>query len=496
MSNTGLSVSDVVSVAINLSATAAQQRNFGSLLILGDSNVIDTTNRLRLYTSLTGVGNDFGSSAPEYLAASLFFGQSPQPSQCYIGRWASSATHGTLFGAPLTAAQQVLTNFTAVSNGGIALTIGGSTYNLSGINLAAATNLNGVASILQSYLTGVATVTWNSSIGQFIVQAVSTGTSSTAAFATTGAGTDLSVLLGLSATSSGAYTVAGIAAETIEAATQALVGASNNWYALAIASTVSVADADAVLVAGILQASSPARIGLFTTTEAGSIVPGFTADLPSALQAAGYTRAYCQYSSTSPYAAIAAFGIAATVNFSGSKTTITLKFQQPQGIIAESLTETQAAALIAQNCNVFVAYNNGTSILQPGVMVSGEFFDVIHGTDWLQNAIQTAIFNTLLTSGTKIAQTDSGVNQLVGAITQQLEQAVVNGLAAPGIWTGPAVGAIVNGQTLSKGYYVYAPSVSTQSVAARAARQAPVIQVAIKLAGAIHSSSVIVTVNH
>jgi hypothetical protein len=54
---------------------------------------------------------------------------------------------------------------------------------------------------------------------------------------------------------------------------------------------------------------------------------------------------------------------------------------------------------------------------------------------------------------------------------------------------------IATGQTLSKGYYVYAPSVASQSAAARAARQAPVIQAAVKLAGAIHSVNVLVNVN-
>mgnify|MGYP003339965297 CR=1 FL=1 len=42
-----LSVSDVVNVSVVLSPIAAATRNFGSLLILGSSPVIDTTERLR-----------------------------------------------------------------------------------------------------------------------------------------------------------------------------------------------------------------------------------------------------------------------------------------------------------------------------------------------------------------------------------------------------------------------------------------------------------------
>lgn len=129
-------------------------------------------------------------------------------------------------------------------------------------------------------------------------------------------------------------------------------------------------------------------------------------------------------------------------------------------------------------------------------MSNGYFFDTIHGTDWLQNAIQTAVFNLLYTSSTKIPQTDAGVNQILTTVSQQLEQSVLNGLVAPGVWTGPNLGNIVTGQTLTKGYYVYAAPISTQSVADRASRKAPLVQAAIKLAGAIHSAAVIVSVNN
>jgi len=206
-------------------------------------------------------------------------------------------------------------------------------------------------------------------------------------------------------------------------------------------------------------------------------------------------RTFVQYSSSAAFASASIFGRAFTVDFDGSQTTLTIKFKQEPGVVAESLTETQAAALAAKNCNVFVNYNNSTSIVQNGTMADGHFFDEIHGTDWLEDDIQTDIYNLLFTSPTKIAQTDSGINRIVGRISARLEQAVTNGLVAPGVWNGPDIGALSSGDTLSKGYYVYAPPVATQSQADREARKAPVIQCAIKLAGAVHSSNIIVNVN-
>jgi uncharacterized protein DUF3383 len=64
------------------------------------------------------------------------------------------------------------------------------------------------------------------------------------------------------------------------------------------------------------------------------------------------------------------------------------------------------------------------------------------------------------------------------------------------VWLGPPIGEIITGQTLSTGYYIFAPPVASQSQAARAARQAPVLTACIKLAGAIHSASVILNVSY
>jgi hypothetical protein len=500
--NPGLSISDVVSVAVSLTPTAAAQRNFGSLMIVGDSGVIDTTTRYRLYTSLTAVASDFSNTAPEYLAAAIAFGQNPQLSQLYIGAWARTATKGTLIGATLSAAQQSVSNFNSISNGGIDLVINGTTYNLTGLNFTAVTSMTAVAAVLQAALTAVATVVWNPIYNYFQITSLITGVSSTVAFATAGSPTDVSVLMGLNASVSGSYTVGGIAAETPLSCLTTLANMTNAWYGAMFAASVMPADSDYVACAGLIQGLTYSHIFGVTTQEAAALNASLTTDIASQLEALGYSRSFVMYSSSSPYAVAAIFGDAFTTNFNGSNTLYTLKFDAVSGITAETLTETQAAALNGKNCNVYVTYNIQTSsgasigILQQGTMANGTFFDVIHGTDWLQNAIQTALFNLLYTVKTKVPQTDAGVSQLITAMTGALQQSVVNGLVAPGVWNGPPIGEIVTGQTLSTGYYIFAPPIASQSQAARAARQAPVMTVCIKLAGAIQSVSVLLNVNY
>jgi hypothetical protein len=183
------------------------------------------------------------------------------------------------------------------------------------------------------------------------------------------------------------------------------------------------------------------------------------------------------------------------VDFEANNTVITLKFKSEPGVTGEQLTETQATTLRSKNCNVFVYYSNDVAIIQEGIMANGYFFDEVHGTDWQANRIQTDLFNVLYQAPNKIPQTNPGIHILVTTVENALAQGVVNGLIAPGQWNAPGFGQIVYGQMLPKGYYVWAPLLESQPQSVREQRIAPTIQAAIKLAGAVHFSNVIVNVN-
>lgn len=489
----GLSVSSLINVTVNLSSTAAQAANFDSLLIMGSSTVIDVTQRLRSYTQLSAVAADFGTTAPEYLAADDFFSQVPQPTQLYIGRWAQAASHGLLHGGALSASQQLMSNFSGISAGKLDIIVDGSPEVLTGIDVHTQTTLNGVASVVTTALSGVATCVWNSVYSRFDIISATTGTTSSVAFATTVSGEDLGVLMGLEA-SQGGNSVAGIAAETAVAATAIVDGMNTQFYGLMFAST-SIVDADHLAIAAYVQGSSNPHIYGVGTIEASALNPSLSSDIGSELMAAGYTRTMCQWSSSDPYAVASLFGRMFTVDFTQQNSTITLMYKQEPGITAENLTASQAATLVAKRYNFFVNYNNGTAILQNGVMSGPAYIDEIHGTDWLANAIQTNVYNLLYTSNTKIPQTDAGTHQIVNIIEATCAAGVNNGLLAPGTWTSGGFGTLNMGDFLPKGFYVYAPPVSSQNAGDRAARKSVPIQVAAKLAGAVQSVNVLVNVN-
>ena len=609
----GLSVSDVVNVNLNLAPTAAAGINFGTLVIAGPSDVIDVSQRLRQYSTLPQVATDFGTTAPEYLAAADFFGQIPTPSLLYIGRWAQNATAARLYSETFSASGQValLAALQAVTSGSMLVTLNGVPYAVTGLAFNTITNLNGAATVLQTALSALVagtTVTWNSAYGYFIVEDGATGATSiigyaapptavgsfaytgqptvsdiivvdsisiayiangatpsgnqvalgttvagtvaaTLAFLQTstnatltlmtytavgntiyvtskatgttgnaytlavsgstppaksganlagGSGTDVSTTLGFTA-AAGASAVAGIAAETPVACAAILLGTgliNNTIYGLTFApvnySDITVAQHQAV--ATFIQGAGMHIYGV-TTTDANALSSTSTTDLAAVLAGMTLSRTFCQYSSSSLYAAASLFGRAFTVNFSGNNTTITLMYKQEPGVTPETLTESQAAVLKTKNCNVFVNYNNQTTIIQTGVMCNGYFFDEVQGCDWLGNTIQTNVYNLLYTSPTKIPLTDAGNHQVGTAIEAACLQGVVNGLGAAGLtWSGPPVGQLATGDVLAKGFYVYVPPVSSLTQAQRAARQTVAIQVAFPLAGAVHTVNVLVNV--
>ncbi|WPO26128.1 DUF3383 family protein [Raoultella ornithinolytica] len=378
----GLPLNRITNVTVTLSARAAQGRNFGSMLILGNSTIIPIAERLRAYSAADDIGDDFGVDSEEYKAAVIWFSQQPQPTLVYVGRW---------------------------------------------------------------------------------VKTLETGEAGTV--------------------------------ETLLQAVNALMD-YNSWYGLhlAVPEADYPVDADIISVAAAIEASTVSRIFGITTDEATILDAAMTTDLASKLKAAKYSRTFIQYSTSSLYAALSAFARAFTVDFTGSNTTITLKFKQQPGITYETLGTSQANNLEAKNCNVYVYYENDTAILEQGVMSNGDFFDERHGLDWLQNAVQTADFNTLYTSTTKIPQTDAGTTTRIANIELVLDKAVQNGLFAPGKWNGGPMGQLNTGDTLTKGYYTWAENVDDQLQVDREARKGVPIQVAGKLAGAVHYGTVAITV--
>lgn len=489
-----LPVSRLINVDVNLSPTAAAARSFSVLMIVGDSNIINGVERFRTYSGIEEVASDFGTSAAEYKAAVLYFGQTPQPSTCMIGRWFRTASAGFNKGGILTPTEQLISAWTGITTGSFKVTIDGVLKTLTALDFSAQSNLNGVASLITTALSASGTCTWNGS--NFQITSATTGISSlvTAAIPA-GSGVDISAQLKLTADTLQVL-VPGFAAETPVDCVAELADLTTAWYGIMFAAATMPTDDQSIAVSGFIEALDIKRIYGVSSQNSNVLSSVVTSDIASRMKAGAYQRSFVQYSSTTLYVIASFFGRAFTVNFAGQNTTINMMYKQEPTVVSENLSTTQANTLEDKRCNVYAAYVNETNIIQYGVMSGPAFFDEINDLDWFQDSVMTNVYNLLYTSSTKIPQTDAGANQIVNAIGQSCEQGVTNGMIAPGVWTSALeFGTLKTGQFLKTGYYIYAQPIALQSQADREARKAPPIQVAVKLAGAINTVDVIINVN-
>ncbi len=615
----GLPVSRVISTTYSLTPPVASYENFDTLLIVGDSPVIDTYERVREYSSIQGLLEDFTSTDPEYLAADIFFSQSPSPTTLFVGRWASQPTAARLVCGLLSTTAQAIGNWTTVTNGSFTVSIDGSPFNITGLNFSIETNLNGVASAIQTAIraagvappaaptltaasggslsagtvyvkttlvtafgeslpsteanvavaasdlvnvpspTGVgtevigynvyastttgteekqnsapisigtayqiltiitgasppvtntaytvgsqtATVVWTAE-NYFQFQSGQTGPTSLLSYLSAispAIGTDISTqLLGTATTAQ--YVVDGIAAETAATAATVFLDGNTQWYGMTFATAngnANFSDSDALAIAALIEAtggsSNGAHIFGVTTSEPGAVSSVTNTDLGAELMVAQYTRTFAQYSTQSPFACCAIFGLLFTVNFQGSNTMIDVMWKSIAGVTSETLTVSQASALDGKRYNYYALFTNGNSIVVNGTMAYSYYIDEIFGLDAFVNAVQTDIWNLFAGTPTKIPQTDPGIHQIVLTIEGTCQTFVNNGFFAPGVWNSAGFGPLTPGYTLSKGYLVYAPPVSTQSAASRALRQTPLIQCAAKEAGAVNDVLLSIGIN-
>jgi len=64
MTTPSLPISTLIAVSVFLTPSPASIQNISTLLVLGNSPVIDVVSRLRTYDSLPAVAADFGNMAP------------------------------------------------------------------------------------------------------------------------------------------------------------------------------------------------------------------------------------------------------------------------------------------------------------------------------------------------------------------------------------------------------------------------------------------------
>lgn len=189
-------------------------------------------------------------------------------------------------------------------------------------------------------------------------------------------------------------------------------------------------------------------------------------------------------------------GRALSTAFEGSNTTSTMHLKDLVGVTADP-TMTQTQLNLCQDCGAD-AYVNIAGVAKTFTSGANGYFDQVYNRCWFLGALEVAGFNALAKVSTKVPQTEPGMTILKGAYRLVCDRAVRNGYVAPGAWNsadrfGDVEAMLRNIEEV--GYYIYSLPVNQQAQPEREARKAPLIQIAIKEAGAIHSSNVLVYIN-
>ncbi len=287
-----------------------------------------------------------------------------------------------------------------------------------------------------------------------------------------------------------------ITLESSETLAAAITRTSDLVQYFGIMSTSIESGADMLAAAMVVQALN--KLAFFVQRASGSIDPG--GDLDD-LRTGGYTKSRGLYYGADNdddalnYQAAYA-GRALSTIFSGSNTTQTMHLKDLATIQPDpTMTQTLLNKAQVAGADCYVSLQGVSKVFTSG---ENEYYDQMYNLGWFVGALEVAGFNYLAQSSTKVPQTENGMDGLKGAYRAVCEQAITNQYGAPGTWNSPTTfgnqaDMLLN--ILQRGYYIYSLPIAQQLQVDREAREAPLVQIALKEAGAIHSSTVIVNVN-
>ncbi|QEO57562.1 DUF3383 family protein [Francisella marina] len=502
-----MNINNIINVSISSAGTVAYADNINSCMVItSNTDFLSSNKRYASYIDASSVEQDFGTFSDVYKKAQVFFSQNKNPisvnSKFHIGYWRAGAetvpaTAGVLKSSALVA-DTVVSQLQSVSNGSFDIDIDTTTYNIAGLDFTSSVDMFDIANVIQTEIqvqtTSTETVVWDGT--RLTITSATTGVGSDVSFTTVnGGGTDISSILSLDS-GSGATSVTGVASVINPAETklECLAELSNQVGFRAFSFIDAVNDVEAVDIAQWATTEEKLYYQVFSDTTSHLAIS--TTNPCWDIKIKGYKYARCLFSKANDRGlAIAYMSRAHSVNFGGSNVAATMNLKELVSVTPEDYTTTQELAMERIGIDFYTTIKNAGRIISNG---ANGYWDDIYNQTSLKLDVQIDAYNTLANVDTKIAQTDEGVEVIKDTIVETLERYNTAGVIAGGSWTNASTFGNreqLLSSVLSRGYYVYSDSVNNMSVTARANREAPLIQTAVKFAGAIHSVDIVLNIN-
>lgn len=496
------SLNNVVNVSLLPQGRSIARDNMNVVTIMtSQSGTLSSNNRYGIYRDIGAVAADFGTYSDTYTFATSFFNTRPNPigaaGVLVIGYWRAAeetvaASAASLTGSQLVA-ETVLSQLQTISDGSFDIDVDITTESLTGMDFRVATSLSDVAGIIDDKLTG-ATASVSEDGLSIVITSNTTGASSELTYAVEAAsGTFVGNLLSLSEGSGNAL-IQGAAADTLAAETKleaitALKALVNFKGAMFISKPT---DAEAISLAAWSKANDVMMYDVFNS--ASNLEVSVTNPVWQ-IKLAGNNTYRMMYSKMANRKMAASYMARMhVVNFSAENSALTMNLKE-LSVPAEEYSETEITKAKRVGLDIYTTFKDVPKLLTSG---ANDFTDNPYNLIAYVDAVQTDVFNVLGGTATKIAQTRPGVNTLIDQCEKTTRGFVKAGVFAPGTWTSPDFFGdqeTFNRNIAENGFYWLGQPLSEQPQSEREARISPVLQGAVKNAGAIHRADIIINFN-
>lgn len=495
-------ISNVINVALLAGGKQAGRDNMNVVAILTPSQgVLSTAERYRAYKSSTAVEKDFGTGSDVTSYANTFFATSPNPTNFggtlivgyYRGAEETVAeTSASLVGTQLAEAA-VLQQLQAIANGSFALEVDGDEVVVNDLNFQTCTSLDDVQVKIAAKLTA-AGVTVDYTDGRFVFVSETAGVLSTLTNLTAAAGgMFVGGILGVNE-GSGALLTQGEASQTLTVETKqegiaALKAQVNIKGACFIEKLLddemlelaTWGKANAVIIYGVVSGNKYLQVS--TTNPVWQIVLASGSSFRALYSKSGNRKLAATYMAR-----------VHTVNFNAENSAMTMQLKE-LSVPAEDYSQTELDNAKRVGLDLYTTIKDTPCVLTSH---ANDFVDNIYNITAYIDAVQTDMFNLLKSTATKLAQTEDDVKKLVDQGEKTTAGFARAGVFAPGTWSSPDTFGdveVFKRNIEQLGYYWKAGSLADQAQADREERKSPVLQAAVKNAGAIHSADIIINFN-
>ena len=415
---TQLTVKDAgIDVEITREARSPSQQGFGACAFV--LAVLAITERIEKFVTLADLAVKYPEGTEAYAAAEFWFNQVPAPDEFYV-------------------VQALVTSLAAKAAG---------VFDISAASAANGDGLVGFSLDGVSYSVSPEAAATPTAVGDLLVALVNESVTHTAANVAglvtitdvTGGGLGNSVALADVSTDTGmtgavlTQPTGGVNLvpdEDVDDALTAGLAGDPSFYFVAVDRQYRVINAQMKSAASWVVANKRQFPGV--SNDPDCLNAAVTTDIMSEFVTEDYDRAMLDYSSRpTEYPDVAAAARLASVDFTGTDTVITLKFKDLVGVHSENISPTQLSALKGKNGNVFYTVA-GLRMFDEGKNSSGVFFDSIHGSDAMAEAVKVGVFSGYATRK-KTAFTEKGMSSPKADTETALLQFLTNGYLADSV---------------------------------------------------------------